>query len=70
MVELCEKDLEIITAGGAGDWDALLGLAGLTIGSIAYLATGPVSVSLTLAALAGYNVGLIGSAVSIGNILK
>ena len=32
MVELCEKDLEIITAGGAGDWDALLGLAGLTIG--------------------------------------
>jgi hypothetical protein len=70
MIDLCEKDLEIITGGGAGDWDALLACGALAIGSIAYLAATPVSIPATIGLIALYNVGVIGSGVAIGNILK
>ncbi|KLE17319.1 hypothetical protein [Clostridium sp. C8] len=70
MIDLCEKDLEIITGGGSGDWDALLACGALAIGSIAYLASTPVSIPATIGLIGLYNLGLIGSAVSIGNILK
>lgn len=70
MVELYEKDLEIITGGDSGDLDALLGCATLAIGSAVYLASTPVSIPATLGLVGLYNIGVIGSAVSLGNILK